>query len=377
MKQAGVLATAFFVVLLAHSGRAETDQAAATDRPAVEGIAAAAVVPLRVGYSPIVPFISAQSGHEGAPRGFEVDVVAAVAAGIGRPVTWVPARNVRDNLDQVASGAVDLAVGGISITRAREGRVDFSYPVTRSGLGILVTRDTQDRSTWDRLTSVLKGGRLGVLVGFILLLVVAGHLVWFAERGSPSFDDRYIPGVFEGMYWAIVTASTVGYGDKAPAKWAGRVVAGLVIVVSLPMFAIFTAELSSAITLEAVQNGAISAPKDLADKGVAAIAGSTGADWATRQHARLHPAEDLDDAVALLKRGEVTAVVYDTPALTAVAQRESELVLVPGDFDPLDVGFAVAENSPLREAINRELLSLREQGTIDDLKAAWFPSATP
>ena len=50
-----------------------------------------------------------------------------------------------------------------------------------------------------------------------------------------AVDDRYGPGVFEGIYWAVVTASTVGYGDKAPVRPLGRVLAMLVIIISLPM----------------------------------------------------------------------------------------------------------------------------------------------
>lgn len=344
---------------------------AAKDDVAVAG-AAAKVVSLRVGYSPIVPFVSSHTGLEGAPRGFEVDVIGAAASGLGRPVTWVKTRNVKENLEQLVRGEVDIAVGGISVTRTREGFVDFTYPVVRNGQAIVVLAESQESGVLDRLFNVLKGGRLGVLLGFVLLLIVAGHLVWLAERGSPSFDDRYIPGVFEGMYWAIVTASTVGYGDKAPVRWPGRIVAALVIVVSLPMFAIFTAELSSAITIEAVSHGAINQPKDLNNRPVAVLQGTTGADWAKAQGARLRVVNDLDEAIKVLRAKEVMAVVYDAPPLKVLVQSSPDLASLTGTFDQLDVGFAVAENDPLREQLNRQLLALREQGTIDELRHTWF-----
>ena len=352
----------------AHAESPPAVRVSAPDAAQADDLATAA---LRVGYSPIVPFVS-DTELAGAPRGFEVDVIDAVAARMGRSVTWVKVANVKDNLEQVVRGDVDIAVGGISVTRSREDVVDFTYPVVRNGQAIVVLAASRESGVFDRLFTVLNGGRLGALLGFVLLLVVAGHLVWLAERGSPSFDDRYIPGVFEGIYWAIVTASTVGYGDKAPVRWAGRVVAGLVIVVSLPMFAIFTAELASAITIEAVTRGAINGPRDLDGRAVAVLQGTTGAEWAKAQGARVQVVNDLDEAIKKLRSKAVMAVVYDAPPLKVMVQEQADLASLPGTFDPLDVGFAVAENDGLREQLNRQLLTLREQGSIEEFRHTWF-----
>lgn len=352
----------------AHAESPPAVRVSAPDAAQADDLATAA---LRVGYSPIVPFVS-DTELAGAPRGFEVDVIDAVAARMGRSVTWVKVANVKDNLEQVVRGDVDIAVGGISVTRSREDVVDFTYPVVRNGQAIVVLAASRESGVFDRLFTVLNGGRLGALLGFVLLLVVAGHLVWLAERGSPSFDDRYIPGVFEGIYWAIVTASTVGYGDKAPVRWAGRVVAGLVIVVSLPMFAIFTAELASAITIEAVTRGAINGPRDLDGRAVAVLQGTTGAEWAKAQGARVQVVNDLDEAIKKLRSKAVMAVVYDAPPLKVMVQEQADLASLPGTFDPLDVGFAVAENDDLREQLNRQLLTLREQGSIEEFRHTWF-----
>ena len=138
------------------------------------------------------------------------------------------------------------------------------------------------------------------------------------------------------------------------------------------MFAIFTAELSSAITIEAVSHGAINQPKDLNNRPVAVLQGTTGADWAKAQGARLRVVNDLDEAIKVLRAKEVMAVVYDAPPLKVLVQSSPDLASLTGTFDQLDVGFAVAENDPLREQLNRQLLALREQGTIDELRHTWF-----
>ena len=45
----------------------------------------------------------------------------------------------------------------------------------------------------------------------------------------------------DGLYWAIVTASTVGYGDISPAEIEGRMLAGFLIVNGIAIAALLTA----------------------------------------------------------------------------------------------------------------------------------------
>ncbi len=329
-----------------------------------------ATTPLRVGLSPIAPFVYVPK--DAGPKGFEIDVIRDVATTMDRPIEFVPFRTVAETLRAVQAGDVDVGIGGISVTREREVGLDFTWPLTEDGLGIL-TRKNAGPGVLQTISGVMNRARLSVLFGFVLLIVVAGHLVWWAERGSPSFHDAYKTGVFEGMYWAIVTASTVGYGDKAPLTWPGRVVAALVIVVSLPMFAIFTAELASAITLQSVEQSNIESPKDLAGRKVAAVRGTTGAAWANTLGAELIQRDDLDEVVKAVADGAADAAVYDAPALKLMAQEsKGALTLASGIYDVRDVAFVVNNGSPLREQFNRQLLSLREEGVLAQLRLTWF-----
>lgn len=332
------------------------------------------LAPLRVGYSPIVPYFNVTNDDRSAPVGFEVDVVNDVAASLDRKVVWVPSRNVGENLEKLGRGEVDVAAGAISITGAREAVYDFTYPVVRDGLGILIRSAPASPSAMATISGLFTRSRLAIFGGFLLLIIVAGNLVWLAERGGPSFSQRYFPGVFEGMYFAIVTASTVGYGDKSPVRWPGRVISSLVIIVSLPMFAIFTAELASAITLQSVAHATIEGPKDLGSRHVAAVKNTTSAAWVSEQNARLRAVDDFDDAVAALRNSDVDAVVYDAAAIRALVSGDagSGLAVVDGTWDLHDIGFVVAEGSALREPLNRRLLAIEEQGTVERLHLRWF-----
>ncbi|XP_054711708.1 potassium voltage-gated channel protein Shaw-like [Uloborus diversus] len=81
---------------------------------------------------------------------------------------------------------------------------------------------------------------LFLLVFFLVLgIVIFASLVYYAERlqANPANDFTSIP---EGLWWAIVTMTTVGYGDMAPRTYVGMLVGALcalagVLTIALPV----------------------------------------------------------------------------------------------------------------------------------------------
>ena len=99
------------------------------------------------------------------------------------------------------------------------------------------------------ISSLFKKGALGrFLIAAILLLLNGAVLIYFVERAAPGSN---IHTVGESMWWAIVTVTTVGYGDLFPVTLYGRVVASAVMIIGLITLAVITANVSAAFNEQA------------------------------------------------------------------------------------------------------------------------------
>lgn len=75
---------------------------------------------------------------------------------------------------------------------------------------------------------------LTIFVLFILILFAAA-LMYYAERDAQPQHFSSIPA---SMWWAVVTLSTVGYGDVYPITAAGKVLAAVIAVLGIGLFAL-------------------------------------------------------------------------------------------------------------------------------------------
>ncbi|KAJ7351045.1 hypothetical protein OS493_037108 [Desmophyllum pertusum] len=67
------------------------------------------------------------------------------------------------------------------------------------------------------------------------------------------FLSRFWSGIREGLWWAIVTMTTVGYGDKTPKSCLGRVYASLWMIIGMLLMSTITAQISSTITTDGLR----------------------------------------------------------------------------------------------------------------------------
>ncbi|WP_026880016.1 ion transporter [Hymenobacter norwichensis] len=93
------------------------------------------------------------------------------------------------------------------------------------------------------IVTALKASRFKILVfltAVVTLVVVMGTLMYVVEGGRNGFTS--IP---QSIYWAIVTLTTVGYGDISPTTVLGRTLASILMILGYAIIAVPTGIVSA------------------------------------------------------------------------------------------------------------------------------------
>lgn len=332
---------------------------------------------LRIATKTLAPFVIYDMSSR-QYTGFSIELWKRIAAEAGFSYEIYGVNSVAKLLDEVERGAADVATAGIGITSSRERVLNFSHPYFQSGLQIMVT-DHEDDLWWASIVSLMQRfvspQFLSVVAFLLVILLAAAHIMWYFERRSnPSeFSPNYWPGIWEAFWWSAVTATTVGYGDKTPRSFVGRIVALVWMFAAMFVLASFTAGVATTFALQEVK-GFINGPEDLSGKQVATVRGSTAAEYLLFQGIQPHLFEQAEDAYQALLNDAVDAVVYDAPVLQHYVANagQGRVKLVGVVFQSINYGVALPQDSPYRETINLALLKLIERKEYQQLHEAWF-----
>jgi ABC-type amino acid transport substrate-binding protein len=215
-----------------------------------------------------------------------------------------------------------------------------------------------------------------------IVMVIFGHLVWFVERGvnSKHFPPNYFSGIDDGIWWAIVTATTVGYGDLVPITAAGRLIAMVYMLVGLSLFSILSGFIASEFVSARITSEGVGSVDSLAGSRVCGYPSVLASNLFTG--VAFSPVDGglMEDCGSMLERGEVDVIVWDVP--TMLYWRSHDEWAMQANLKigkPLNdqlVGLAVREGGfavPDLAAIQSELIDFRSSRTVDELTDKWFP----
>ncbi len=326
---------------------------------------------LRVGVSGSPPFVTEK---DGVLSGISIEIWKDVAKRLDHQYKFVVQPNTNANVQAVAEGSIDLAIGPISITpkRLANPKIDFTQPYFHGYEGLLIPKKAPGLIArlrpfigWAALSSV------GILVS---LLFIFGNLIWLAERrkNTEQFPREYLHGVGNGMWFGLVTLTTVGYGDRAPLSKSGRTIAGVWMVMSLVAVSSITAGLASAFTLSLAEltPASIRNKGDLRGKRIAIVEGRPSLKWGRVYDVNPFPTKNLDQAIETLKEGKVEGIIFDEAPLRHYLKENKESHLRLANF-PLTIqtyGFVLPMGSPLRNPLNIELLGMERSGETEEIE---------
>ncbi|MEM7272560.1 MAG: transporter substrate-binding domain-containing protein [Actinomycetota bacterium] len=317
----------------------------------------------------LAPFVENDNGR---PDGFYAEIWTAVAMelGVDYEVRWVD--GFAELLPSVADGDADVAVAPLAPTATREVGHDFTSAVISSGpqLGYherLVT----EQALWRIMLSTEVRQ---ILIVALLGLIILAHLIWFVERNrgdeeAQDFHPSYVRGIWDGLWWATVTVTTVGYGDKAPRSVPGRAIALLAMLLSLFLVGAFVSQITGVLTANR-SDVPIESLDDARSVPVGAVAGSTFAEYLAGEGVAVVGFESQADLFDAMDDGEIDVMVTNPYALAALGPRHGVIATGEVLYQEFET-FGLAQDSPWREPLNQALADLQSDGEIEEIIARW------
>jgi ABC-type amino acid transport substrate-binding protein len=274
----------------------------------------------------------------------------------------IPVSDMETILGGLEQGRFDAAIGAITITPERAARVDFSYPAHRSGVAIALKKETGPMFALVSYGTAVS--ELAPLIAITLaMLILIGIAMWIVEkraRLANQGSESSVVSLRDGLYWAVVTMTTVGYGDKTPKTTVGRAVAALWMLSSLVLVSLLSTSLVLRLTAERVEARNSAASIDLREKKLAAVAQSSGAEYLDQLHLQYMKFKDLPQALDSLANGQANAVVNSIGALQYYVSMcyAKSLEIPQGLLAPAYMAIALPEHSSIKKPIDRALIRI-------------------
>ena len=309
---------------------------------------------LVVGTKEAPPFAIKQ--RDGSWSGISIELWKRIADGAQLRFRLVEAHSVQDLVDGVANGTFNVGVAAVTVTAARERRVDFSPPFYHTGLGIAVPIN---ESPWVSIARALLSfsflKAVAVLLGFSMLV---GFLIWLLEHRKTEHFGGGAKGLGSSFWWSTIAMTQAGAAQNAPATLPGRIIATGWMIASVIAIAVFTAGITSTLTRKELQ-GAVHNFDDLRSvRVVGAVANTAATDYLTREQLAFRAFPDVQAGLSALSHGEIDAFVHDKPLLAWMVRKDFSVSvrMVDTSFSSESYAIVLPKASTLRPMLDVAVL---------------------
>jgi ABC-type amino acid transport substrate-binding protein len=273
-------------------------------------------------------------------------------------------------MHDLRKGDIDLTILPLTATSERLAKLRLSIPFYISNMGI-ASRIEKQSPLLQLIKNIFswKIIRSGIII--LLIATVFAVFLWLAERKKNSKQFRPgIMGVTDGVWWAFVTMTTVGYGDMIPKTIIGRALAIFWMFFAIGMFFIASGVISSELTVTKLQSQ-IKDPNDLKACKVGVVYRTGYAETLSRHNIHYTTFKSIPDGLKAVNAGLIDAFVYDQAILQYVVDKfnlKDKIVIIPSGLNLQYFSYMTSKNNlELMDKINLAMLKVIDSDSWDDI----------
>ena len=314
---------------------------------------------LLIGVHEKAPFIIKEA--DGSFTGLSIDLWKSINSEMKHPHKFVEFNDEISIIRALDYGELDLAINPFANTISRIEKFNVTQPFFISSEGVAIT--TSSRGQFQIfINNFFSKDFLKVILLLLVILLTFGTILWIVERRANRYQFRPgIKGLFDGLWWAAVTMTTVGYGDKAPKTNAGKTIAIVWMFTAVIIISSFTATIASTLTVNSL-GADINNLEDLytVDR-IGVIGASESEDYLAEQG--IEPYQSFRTVIQGLRslaRKDIDALVHNSTELEFLIlnnQLEGKTQMLPFKFNPRYRSFLLPKEHPLFDQINTLLIT--------------------
>lgn len=325
---------------------------------------------LKVGYAGSAPFVMPGEREEG----IVIDIWKEIAYGIGMNFDLIEFESVDSGIKAIDRNELDILIGPITINSNRAALVNFSQPYYNTELAILAP--VMESSFWDVIKPFLSSTFIYAVIVLLVILTIVGFLFWLIEgRKYPEdYGSGPIKGTASGVWLAVVTMTTVGYGDLAPRTTGGRFLLGSWMVISLILATSFVAGIATTFSQTSKEDKTITSLNHLEKKKVACPNYKKIMEKIRDSDGIPVPVANVSEGYQKLMDNKVDALIYDEIPLAYIFEdnKKKDFILSKKRIEPQYYGFLFPIGSSLKRKVDLQIIRLQDNDEINHIVEDWI-----
>ena len=309
------------------------------------------------------PFII--KNREGGLEGLSIVLWEHIADDLEQPFLYREYSDVIGIIRALDYQELDLSINPLVTSPSRMRKFAVTQPFYVSNLGVAITSSSQSQFQIF-VNNFFSKAFLRVILLLLLILLSFGTILWLLERKNNKYQFRPgVKGLLDGLWWAAVTMTTVGYGDKAPKTNAGKTIAIIWMFTAVIIISSFTATIASTLTVNTL-DADIKGLADLAVVDKIGIVGASEGENFLRKH-NIVPHQIYrtpQQGLRALSRKEIDVLVHhklQLKYLIRTNQFEGKVHLLNFGFEDRYRSFMLPKANPIFEELNLKMIEKLEE----------------